>query len=459
VLFGVLEEHLATFVDQAEAEGRAVPRHARRELTDYLACGLVRHGFALLRCAGCRTSRLVAFSCKGRGFCPSCCGRRMNATAAHLVDQVFPRVPVRQWVLTLPMPLRYRLAWDGELCAAVLAAFLGAVETFYRRHTGRPGGRGGAVTFQQLFGSSLAANLHFHSLVVDGLYTEDTATGEVTFHPAPFVSTDDVQAVVDEVHRRVVRLLRRRGLLDEASALTDPDAPDDDDGMRLLLGASVAGRVALGTRAGSKPRALRGPPRARRPLPPRCAMSGWFNLHADVRVAAHDKLALERLCRYVARPPLSHDRLARTPDGDVVLTFKRAWDDGTRAHVLSPVEFLARLAAVVPPPRRHLLHFHGVFAPASALRARVVPPPPPPPERSLLRPVARSPVLAGIRRWLPWAELLWRVFQVDGRACPSCGRTMTVHAVVQGVWATRRVLACLARPSAAPRLTAARGPR
>jgi len=454
VLFEVLDEHLATFLDASEAAGRPVPAWVRSELTDYLACGIVRHGFTLLRCLGCRTSRVVAFSCKGRAFCPSCCGRRMNGTAAHLVDRVFPDVPVRQWVLSLPLPLRYRLAWDGELCEAVLASFIGALEAFYRAQTGHPSGKGGAVTFQQLFSSSMAANLHFHTLRVDGVFTEDTA-GAVVFHPAPPLTTAEVQGVVDEVRLRVVRVLRRRGLLDEADQLLQHDE-DDTDGQHVLLGASVAGRVALGLRAGKRPRALRGPPRPRRLLPPRCAVAAGFNLHADVRLAAHDRTARERLCRYIARPPISHDRLSRTPEGDVVLTFKRAWDDGTRAHVLTPLEFIARLAAIVPRPRRHLLHLHGVFAPAASLRSRVVPAPPPAPERQPLLPP--SVLVPRDSRWIPWSDLLWRVFEVDGRACPSCGRPMEVHAVVQGVWPTRRVLASLARPSAAPLLLPARAP-
>jgi hypothetical protein len=261
--------------------------------------------------------------------------------------------------------------------------------------------------------------------------------------------------VVDEISRRVARLLRRRGLLDEADELVQHD-DEDPDAQRLLLAASVAGRVALGTRAGKRPRALRGPPRAHRPLPPRCAVAGGFNLHADVRVAAHDRDALERLGRYIARPAISHDRLSRNPDGDVVLTFKRPWDDGTTAHVLTPLEFIARLAAIVPRPRRHLLHFHGVFAPAARLRARVVPAPAPTPDR---RPLLPASVLVPRRSpWIPWSDLLWRVFEVDGRACPSCGRPMVVHAVVRGAWATRRVLASLARPSTAPRLLRARAP-
>jgi transposase-like zinc-binding protein len=68
-------------------------------------------GVARFRCESCAREHLVPFSCKGRGFCPSCGGRRMTERAAHLVDTVLPRVPLRQWVLTVPYRLRYRMAF------------------------------------------------------------------------------------------------------------------------------------------------------------------------------------------------------------------------------------------------------------------------------------------------------------------------------------------------------------
>jgi len=111
---------LETFLARAERAERPVPRFVERELRAYLRCGLLAHGFVRLRCSACGECRLVAFSCKGRGFCPSCVGRRMADTAAHLVDRVLPPVPVRQWVVSLPHPLRYRLAYDSALCGEVL---------------------------------------------------------------------------------------------------------------------------------------------------------------------------------------------------------------------------------------------------------------------------------------------------------------------------------------------------
>jgi hypothetical protein len=90
-------------------------------------CGVLAHGFLRLHCDACGRDRLLAFSCKGRAVCPSCGGRRMAGTAAHLVDRMIPEVPVRQWVLTLPYPLRYRCAWDARLTSEMLRAFLRAL--------------------------------------------------------------------------------------------------------------------------------------------------------------------------------------------------------------------------------------------------------------------------------------------------------------------------------------------
>ena len=112
VLYRVVQEHLETYLARAR-EGYLgtdpVPRFVERELRRYLECGVLAHGFVRARCSECGHDFLIAFSCKGRGVCPSCMTRRMVETAAHLVEQVFPREPVRQWVLSVPKRLRYFL--------------------------------------------------------------------------------------------------------------------------------------------------------------------------------------------------------------------------------------------------------------------------------------------------------------------------------------------------------------
>jgi hypothetical protein len=112
-----------------------------------LECGILAHGFLRLRCGECGHDKLLAFSCKRRGFCPSCGARRMSQTAAHLVDHVVPHVPVRQWVLSLPIPLRLLLAAQPELVTPVLQVVQRVVTRHLLDCAGlKAEGHGGAVT-------------------------------------------------------------------------------------------------------------------------------------------------------------------------------------------------------------------------------------------------------------------------------------------------------------------------
>ncbi len=112
VLHQVIARHLEAFLGAVAAagDGAGLPQFVEREFREFLTCGVFEHGVARFRCEGCAREHLVPFSCKGRGWCPSCGGRRMTERAAHLVEAVLPRVPVRQWVLTVPYRLRYQMA-------------------------------------------------------------------------------------------------------------------------------------------------------------------------------------------------------------------------------------------------------------------------------------------------------------------------------------------------------------
>ena len=117
-----------------------LPKHARKELEAFLDCGLLCRGFARLRCASCEHSQLVAFSCKGRGFCPSCMGRRMRAMSANLMERILPERDLRQWVLTFPFACRRRLAQDGALLSTLTRLFVDSVHSFYAKRAAAPSG-------------------------------------------------------------------------------------------------------------------------------------------------------------------------------------------------------------------------------------------------------------------------------------------------------------------------------
>src|SRR6267142_879338 len=96
LLYQVVADHLETFLTllDADSDAKGLPAYVQRELYDYLHCGILAHGFLRLGCDTCHKELLLAFSCKRREFCPSYAGRRMAQTAAHLVEQVMPWVPI-----------------------------------------------------------------------------------------------------------------------------------------------------------------------------------------------------------------------------------------------------------------------------------------------------------------------------------------------------------------------------
>src|SRR5262247_4392736 len=169
VLYTVIAEHLETFLaschDDPEATG--LPAYVQREFYDYLRCGILAHGFLRLGCDTCKKELLVPFSCKRRGFCPSCAGRRMAQTAAHLVEQVIPWVPIRQWVVSVPVPLRYWMAASQGLTAKVHTIIRSTIAQYYVNQAATHGVprekvQPGSVTFIQRFGSAINVNVHYH---------------------------------------------------------------------------------------------------------------------------------------------------------------------------------------------------------------------------------------------------------------------------------------------------------
>ncbi len=319
VLQGILFEHLETFLARiAEDPGTpSLPAHVERELRGFLTCGVLAHGFCRFHCFTCGVDALVAFSCKGRGFCPSCGGRRMAECAAHLVDQVLPDVPVRQWVITFPWRLRYLLSLDAGLCRATRKLFLRAVLGFYSRKARTDltnHGRSGAVVQIQRFGSALNLNLHFHALVLDGVYTAPDAFAAPRFHPARPLTSAEVARLLSKIRSRLLRLCRRRGLLGDEGELDVRDGELDQGLLPLIHAASIQGRAALDTEAGCMRLGIppAGPSGEAPVLKELCAELDGFSLHAAVRVPAGERSRLEHLCRHVARP-LGREEAARGP--------------------------------------------------------------------------------------------------------------------------------------------------
>ena len=203
---------------------------------------------------------------------------------------------------------------------------------------------------------------------------------------------------------------------------------DGEDALTQLQGASIRCRIAVGPIAGRKTLRLLTPGanfEGREPVKPLTAARDGFSLNAALACRSEERRKLERLCRYMARPPIALERLSRDGDGLVVYELKHAFRNGTTHVLFEPLDFMARRAALVPRPRTHLNRFHALFAPNARHRRLVVPGPAP-----ALASEPTHPGAPPTRAQMTWAQRLRRVFDLDINRCSSCGAQRQVLAVI-----------------------------
>jgi hypothetical protein len=472
-LHKIISENLASWLEWRDVAERPVPGYVEEELRGYLECGILCFGFGRALCTGCGQGFVIAFSCKGRGVCPSCNGRHMAQTAAHLVDHVIPPVPVRQWVISVPKRLRGFLADRPAAVAALTRIFIEEIERLLGAAAGvtsdasgpaaaRP--RLGAVSFLHRFGSALNHHMHLHVCATEGVFVPaaDGAGCDASpaFLPARPINQADLAALTERVRRRVIRWFRLTRLLDTAAAAD-------------MLTWENSG----------------------------------FSVDASVRITLIDRdvpsyfRSLEHLLRYCARPPFALERLSvsRGADGQIariryVLPRHKAanWVGPSRSRKstrpgangvveLSPFEFLDRLADLVPPPRKHRHRYHGVFAPNHKLRRAVT-------ALALGNVGKRGDAAAGgyavgghtagehatggccdanhanqkprshDTSRIAWAKLMARVGEEFPLACPTCGGDIRLIAFITDPGPIRKILTHLGEPLEPPPLSPARGP-
>ncbi len=301
----------------------------------------------------------------------------MVETAALLVDDVLLHKPIRQWLLSFPYPLRFLLANSPQVVSSLLSIVNRVISTHLIKKAGfnKTQAHTGAVTLIQRFGSALNLNVHFHMLFIDGAYQEKPYE-RVKFHPVNALTARDLNALVATISQRVARCLERQGLLtrdDEGGYLTLD--LQDDGALNEHQGLSVTYRIAVGPQQGRKVFTLQ-------TTPPwedddfgtnRLGKIPGFSLHAGVATKTRERKKLERLCRYIARPAVSKRRLALTFGERVRYELKTPYRDGTTHVIFEPLDFMAKLAVLVPKPRANLTRFHGVLAPSSKHRINVTP--------------------------------------------------------------------------------------
>jgi ribosomal protein S27E len=319
-LYQIIERYYPEFRDVMAMQSKPLPLHVEQEFDDYLKCGRLEHGFLRVQCTHCHHEHLVAFSCKRRGFCPSCGASRMAESAALLVDEVLPEQPIRQWVLSFPFQLRFLLASRPQLMGRVLGIVCRAISSHLIQKAGftRKTAQTGAVTLIQRFGSALNLNVHFHLLFLDGVYTT-TPWGKSRFHRTNAPDRQELRELVHRISHRVAGYLERQGILerDEDNSYLNLEEGAEDP-MQQVLGCSVSYRIAIGPQQGRKIFTLQTIPAWEEDDRfAQVAKVAGFSLHAGVAAQAWERQKLERLCRYITRPAVSEKRLSLTPSGNI----------------------------------------------------------------------------------------------------------------------------------------------
>lgn len=337
----------------------------------FQSCGGFEGGFARVYCDNCRAEFLVAFSCTRRGFCPSCAAKRAAVFGALLREEILEEVGHAQWVFTIPKLLRPYFLHHRELLGQLSrAAWETASELISRAGDEGARIRPGMVAVVQTATDLLEWSPHVHALVSRGGWDR-----EGTWVPVPFVDTKAAELLF---RHKAIALLRDEDLL-------------SDERIEILLSWRNTG----------------------------------FSVHNTVTVEPEDPAATERLARYLLRPPLSLDRMSRTPEGTVIYRRKASSRFGRAETPFDPMDFLARLLMHIPQPKLHTVRYYGHYS--SVARARRCAPQRGEADEALdVASTAELPPTAERRRLRrAWAQMIRRIYEVDPLTC-SCGERMRI---------------------------------
>lgn len=362
-LHAVYEERFA----HVHGDWRPVIREVAHK---FLACGILDHGFARVRCDACTHEYLLAFSCKSRYFCPSCHAKRLTLWTMWMEETLFAPVPHRQVVLTIPKRLRawclHRRKLLGDLARVAARTVTAALRTLTREGDLSVG----IVACIQTHGSLANWHPHIHMIVTDGGFRSDGS-----FVPWP---AHDTVRLTEAFRRAVLRLFVRRG----------------------ILGGDEATNMLQWPHSG-------------------------FHVHDSVFVPEGDTDFAARLARYCARNPVALERMeygARS--GKVSYRSDKSEGPTARTETLDPLEFLARVVTHIPDKRQVMTRYYGWYAnrPRGVRR-----------KLAADSQVSEAPIVFAEREDLSlrearrrWAELLRKVFEVDPLKCPGCGGEMRI---------------------------------
>ena len=359
----------------------------------FLSCGILKHGFARVRCGSCKHEFLLAFSCKCRYFCPSCHAKRLALWGIWLEETLLADVPHRQVVLAVPKRLRPYFLYDRKLLGGLSRVAARTVTAFMRATLGEKDLSVGIVSSIQTHGSLANWHPHLHMLVTDGGFLADGTFVHLPLH--------DVATLTEAFRRAVLKMFVRRELMDVETA-------------QGMLNWPHSG----------------------------------FHVHDAVWAPADDKEFTVRLARYCARNPIALGRMEYDEQhGAVTYHSDKPTGPTAGSETSDALEFLAKLTSHIPNKGQVLQRYYGWYSSRQrGTRQKASEGD----EQQAFETVEAEPeAIRNAKR--RWAELLRRIFEVDPLACPRCGHEMHIVAFITEPKTIDRILEHLRRTKTSQR--------
>ena len=356
-------------------------------LTKYNQCGDFHYGFARIRCKECGAEYLRAFSCKCRGFCPSCSKRKSLDLAIFLEEELFRPVPHRHWVWSVPKMLRLHFLHHRKLLPKLCRCAWDALTIFLHEALDHRNVFPGGILVPQTFGGMANWNPHVHALITDTCWDR-----EGHCYPMPEIDTTDIKGIEELFAGLVFRMLLEENMISEELVKN---------------------------------------------------MNSWkhsgFSVHRGSSIKAEDEDSRKTLSEYISRAPFSLERMSFNEDSKNVVyrgehfhpTLARNFD------VSEPLEWIARITSHIP---KKGTIYYGAYSQAWRGRERrqgILPTKPTELETDTSEEVRSS---YSRRRRQEWAVLLKKVWDVDALKCPKCGGQMKVVSFIEQPSVIRRIL-------------------
>jgi hypothetical protein len=356
----------------------------------YLQCGDPQYGFARIRCKECGAEYLRAFSCKCRGFCPSCSKRKSLDLSIFLEEELFRPVPHRHWVWSVPKMLRLHYLHHRKLLPKLCKCAWKALTLFLHESFERSDIFPGGILVPQTFGGMANWNPHVHALITDACWEREGNQDNM-----PEISAADLKIIDKLFAASVFRMLLKEGMI--SKELVEK-------------------------------------------------MSSWkhsgFNVYCGNPIKAEDEDSRKTLSEYISRAPFSLERMVFNENTDTVLYRGEHFHPGLTRNfdITDPLEWIARITAHVPKKGSKQIIYYGAYSQAWRGRERRqgILPKEPADEEPASSMEDRSPYSR--RRRQQWAVLLKKVWNIDALKCPKCGGNMKVISFIEQPSVIKRIL-------------------